>query len=300
MQASTYCLAVRLLSSAEGNKGFPSSAQEPLLGTVEWFDIKDSPRDLGSGDMHKFHTVLHPFANQAVGFFAVELRSALAKKRVAFQNISGLSPPPRAVGIPFASLMDLPIPLSHHALEAFCTCHLPTMATPDFFIEGEWTAYISHTGKTGKDCCTINNPIDWFYGFGGDNEEVRVNGWDSPNTYYPFVVERQCRFRLVNWVNDDVLFVQSNYVQSPKSIHMFHMIVDRRTGMIDIYDYNHRGGHSGKRNSAITPFGIVQGRFRGMWMWLWKVGTLGGVKDSPICSRRQRIPTGLAPLSNSA
>ena len=54
-------------------------------------------------------------------------------------NVEPLLPPPR--NIPFAAFMDVPDPFTATIDEAFRTCHLRTMADPDFLTSGTWLGY---------------------------------------------------------------------------------------------------------------------------------------------------------------
>lgn len=202
VQASSYCLAACLLSlpsAVDNGVLYAWAPQQPLLHTVEWFKIA-TPHLLHPDDLQKLVAMLHTAANKAVGFFAVELRSALASKRVIFGNTQGLTPPPTGFDIPFQSLVvnPLPIPFEENtSAAAFGLGHLLVMAHPDFFVSGEWTGYFSHTGQFGIGATWAANPTDFFNGIGGDNADVQANGYDRLNAHYPFLVERSVRFRLV-------------------------------------------------------------------------------------------------------
>jgi hypothetical protein len=54
--------------------------------------------------------MMHTFANRAVGYFSMQVRSALAHKRTFSGDVNGCSFPPTAFDIPFSSSMKLPVP----------------------------------------------------------------------------------------------------------------------------------------------------------------------------------------------
>jgi hypothetical protein len=278
-QASSYCLAVRLLSppaAADERVSYPWSSPQSLLRTVEWFKIA-FPRHLPRDDVQKLVTMLHTAANKAVGLFAAELRSALANNRVIHGNTYGLALPPTISNIPFESLLITPPPVSFKddTFEYFSPCHLPVMAHPTFFTESEWTGYFNHAGEWGVGATRNSDYINHFDGIGGDNMEAQANDCDHPNISYPFLVERTVRFRLVNWMTDDIFLLQSNHFQSQSSTHSLQMTVNRQTGTIEIVHGSTRARQE-ICHAVITPFGIVEGCAPGgVWLWLWKIEWCG-------------------------
>jgi hypothetical protein len=205
-QASSYCLAVRLLSPpavVDESVPYPWSSPQSLLRTAEWFKVA-FPRRLPRDDVQKLVTMLHTAANKAVGFFAAELRSALSSSKIVHGDTYGLALPPTISDIPFESLFinQPPVSFKDNTIEYVSPCHLPVMAHPTFFTESEWTGYFNHGGEWGVEATRNSTYINHFDGIGGENMEVQASSYDHPNTSYPFLVECTVRFRLVNWMTD--------------------------------------------------------------------------------------------------
>lgn len=272
VQASTFCLTVRLLSvpsASERDLQHPWGPWQPLLHIIDWFEIRPgnqpgllesrNPRPL---DLERLAVTLHTFANKVVGLFAIELRSALADRRVVNGNVRGLYPPPNAFNIPFGAMMSIPDPFAENVLKEFSTCHLPVMASPDFFADGEWTGYYSYTGGRGVRIVGERFPKGWFDGIGGDNEDVR----------FLYKVDRSISFTFIRWEDEDRFKVHSNFFQTQSETDSLRMIVNKRTGMIDVSHHSPFGGPATRRNAVITPFGIVEACLPGaVWLWLWKI-----------------------------
>lgn len=279
VQASTFCLTVRLLSvqsTSERGLQHPWGPWQPLLHIIDWFEIWPfayDREDLRLGKLEKAVVTLHSFANKVVGLFAIELRAALADRRVVNGNIQGLFPPPNAFDIPFGAMMNLPDPFADDGLKDFSTCHLPVMAHPDFFTDGGWTGYFSYTGGRGVRVVGERFPKGWFDGIGGDNDEVQRNGYtETPHPYFPYKVDRSIHFAFIRWEDEDRFIVHSNFFQTQSETDSLRLKVNKRTGMIDVGHHSPFGGPATRRNAVITPFGIVEACLPdAVWLWLWKI-----------------------------
>jgi hypothetical protein len=108
---------------------------------------------LSSEDQAKCIVIQHALANSVVGLFAASLRFA---RLTASNYLIGLPEPPSS--IPFAEVMDLPIPFSSNSLERFGACHLPIMADPSYLTQGEWTGCINSCGDYGDLFNCIGGP----------------------------------------------------------------------------------------------------------------------------------------------
>ncbi|KAF2176007.1 hypothetical protein K469DRAFT_761489 [Zopfia rhizophila CBS 207.26] len=264
-QATAFCLSARLLST-ETPTGAGNGEPPRLLESVQWFRLTaHNPLDLSVGDSAKLITMLHALANRVVGFFCAELRWALATNSTPMGTTTGFPHPPTASTIPFASFMKPPVPFTPRGLEAFSKCHLPSMTEPSFFVDDEWTGYISL--NLGPETCMR------FDGIGGDHVDVSNNHLDQfPNGHFPFRVERVVRFRLVQTYGNDRYQLQSNCFHTQTALHLLTVTVDRTTGRLAIAHQTPFRMDRVLMDAVITPFGIVERviPLPGHWMWLWK------------------------------
>jgi hypothetical protein len=268
-QTLNFCLAARLL--AEYRLSYPNEPyylhRDAQLCTLKWFLLNGREPSLTVEREEGLVVVLHTLANRAVGLFAMELRSAFKYNHTGGPTMDGISFPPDAV--PTHELMKLPDPYSQDCVQAFTKCHLPAMTDPAFLTSEDWTGYFSFTDQ--RRFPALPNSHDVFDSIGGDNHLVRYNGFDKPNSNYPFVVERTCRFNLVNMIDEHSFLLESNCFQSQLGTHIFEMRVNRRNGVVYISQRNHDGILKGEFMAVMTPFGIVGGCAPlGAWMWLWK------------------------------
>jgi len=277
-QSGAFCLAIAFLGSPipPGQQWAPP---RPLLRDVEWFRINPNVASYQPTELEKMHAALHTFANKAVANFAVEIRAAIAEDRIwaVRQNSYPLPTPPTALDIPFRSLMSLPEPMTPNVVDSFSSCHLPVMARPDFFIQGEWTGYRSFVGELGAESWNPNGgpACDKFDAIGADNDNVRICGWDQPDSGYP-IPDRTIRFHFIRWREDGKFVVRSNAFQSAFMTNVFMVTVDCQTGLLEVEAKDHRGYRHGLRLGVITPFGIVISENPGsVWFWFWKTEWAG-------------------------
>jgi hypothetical protein len=228
---------------------------------MSWFrvttnNLRDESVHIKKSEKHM--VMLHTLANFAVGFFATQLRWALANGAETLgPSKVGLVPPPIASTLPFNSFLVPPVPFEPESLSRFSRSHISAMTDPSFYVEDEWTGY----------CAYITESRIWFQGFGGDNPDVG---------YYEDLaqqdVERTIRFELVQEGEDSTYTLLSNYAGTHELAYQFQIVVDRITGHLKIaYNDLRRQLYWDIVDGVITPFGIVTCNFRGcFWLWLWK------------------------------
>lgn len=255
-QASTFCLATRILSSTAPPLDPETSPFQ--LGTIRWLlSTAHQPKDT------KAIAMQHALANAAVACFCSELRIALCGEKTISENFDGCAYPPSTAEIPLPKLLALPVPFSDNAIDAFTSCHVASMTTPDFFTQDEWTGYFSTRG-------------DWrsvYHGVGGYCDEAVRNGRRA-SVCGP-AVESVVRFKVVkSWPNGDFV-LRSNRFHTPADQHVLTLFVERQTGRLTALLDNpcpltESTLDVQARNAVVTPFGIVHGVRPGEWMWLWK------------------------------
>jgi hypothetical protein len=178
-QAASFCFSAQE-KAQESLKHFP-----PLLYTILWFvlDFSD-PNILGPFNGYKIARLgfmMHTFANRAVGYFAMQVRSALAHKRTFSGDADGCSFPPTAFDIPFSLFMKLPVPFHKDFLWKFACCHVENMLEQTFLQDGQWTGYFSMGFEDPRE---MDHEHDKFDPIGRDKEVARDNGWDVLNRLY--------------------------------------------------------------------------------------------------------------------
>lgn len=289
--ASSFCLAISSLgkSKVESDSSSPLRTKL-LLRTIPWFNVDSQVPSLCVEDKEKLVLALHTLSNIAVAHFTTEMRLAIQEYRVACTTIDGVSWPPYIETLPVSELVGnrLPDPLSPNCVEKFGTCHLASMATPEFFEDGEWTGSFAYTGLWGVEAQGVAQARDIFDCIGGKNRLVQLNGLDRPNNRYDFVIEPVARFKTVvendqeggDFMLRSSFVLRSNCFYSQMGSHVLEMRVEKETGLIDIKEWNAQGGKVGERRGAVlTPFGIVGPLgLDGSWMWLWKREWSGSVE----------------------
>lgn len=240
-----------------------SAFQEELWFTLKQFLYDLDDLSLRSTLRPEIVALKHTTANKAVGIFSFELRYALSTNRVYNLSIPIantppasriLLKPPTTLNIPFHSFMDLPLPFSPNANEAFATCHLRTMTSTEFLQDGEWAGY---------------------YCFNGLRNQENVH-FDPPMTGIRFVA---CEHD----TEPKRLFLVAAGIDSVGSFHL-QGDIDSETGKVMIMKQYSNGDHwSWAWHCLMTPFGIVGSwgsREWGGWLWLWKTDWLGADRGS--------------------
>lgn len=252
-QAASFALAVRFLE----REGLIERPRD-WLWSVPWL-----PTDDGE-DQAKCVAIQHALANRTVGFFAASLRATRAANQPE---------PPSPTSIPFATLMNLPIPFSPDALEHFSTCHLPTMADPAYLTPGTWTGGISSGGDYGA-------PFNCIGGTHHDGYGCATTGASEPAGDFPHGrdFEGVVRFALVSEGDGDVFELVSNNFHTEAELHRLRLAVNRRTGRIIVHHWHRMRAAFMTTEGVVTPFGIVTRLLTGVWMWLWKEEWGAGLK----------------------
>lgn len=225
--------------------------------------------------------ILHTFANKAIGAFAAQLSDYLADEwESTGLTPNGSSHPPKTNTIPFSSFMNLPEFFAPSSIDTFTLCHVPKMATPSFFEDGQWAGY----------SCFIHHELDHEYnptgplrynwdGIGGENRMVQLNNLDQPpqSSLNPRKkhIERYAKFKLSHWIDVRFFVVQSNYFQSQKDTFRMTLKVDSVTGIVSVVRHVNFDESPLKMtglNAVVTPFGLFFGGYSpDYWLWLWKL-----------------------------
>lgn len=152
--------------------------------------------------------------------------------------------PPTAIQIPFASLINMPLPFSSVGGRSFSTAHLPTMTDPSFFSEGTWAGYSLSVLEMDDDPRTVifDTPLSdmKFQTRASPNDSNIVDIWCEKicdGVLAPF------RFRGTLW-------------RDSGRIALIQCCV---SAYIDI-----------TFEAVMTPFGIIGSWTLGHWLWLWK------------------------------
>jgi hypothetical protein len=201
----------------------------------------------------------HSMANTAVGLFSFHLRKTLLGTIRNLSNSSHPPPPspiallhpPTTTDIPFASMMDLPLPFTLHATENFATCHLRTMTSREFLENGTWAGYY----------CFSMPRID--------NNSLR---FDPPMS--------GIRFRISRHPSQPGTWMMAG--DGVDGVGAFVLLgeIDSETGRI-VMKKQYQIGVTWAWDwcAVMTPFGIVGSWGRpdyGGWFWLWKTEWVGG------------------------
>ncbi len=202
------------------------------LESVPWTSMEDRNRESEEEYQEMQVLMQHTFANRAVGFFCQILRSTHASS-----SAIGLSEPPLATTIPFTRMMELPPPFTSRSLESLSKSHLPVMADPQFFVEGDWAGYTSTGGRFARPYFGVGGPhLDGF----ADQER----GTSTPFGDFPWgrVFEGVVRFEVLEEeeeeADDDIYRLRSNNYHSTGALHELHITVNRRTGQLEIVHWH--------------------------------------------------------------
>lgn len=274
IQAASFCLSARLISQytewdwhSSSFEFWPPSAS--LFESAAWFDInpaEDEEFPYIPEEHPKWDVILHALANKLVGVLGVRLRLFLMERGID----SWTSFPPTALTIPFSSFIELPPPFSFKSVEKFSTCHLQQMATPDFFVDGEWVGFTVYIGSSfSEEGQSWVRRVDSFESFGCDRI-VRNPIQNTPGN--DLVLEKKVKFKFVVWVDAKSFILESNWFQSHTTAHKLKLTIDSSTGIVEAVRRKYIMSIEVEERSTavITPFGLVIGCKSGQWIWLWK------------------------------
>jgi hypothetical protein len=263
-QAAAFGLAVQYLSLSN-----PSDCPYDLLRAVPWVQTSIADLEGMSGDERKkLVSIRHALANRVVGLFAAAMR---------FTGGCYHPSPPYATTIPLAYQMNLPLPFTPNGLDAFSTCHLPTMADPKFFTESTWTGsfcaiWPAHLTAQLPDNDTTFNFIGPSQYIGGFVQGDSVVATDTGHFPHGQSFEHVVRFNLVGEDNDNSYILESNNFHSQAEFHRLRLTVQKDTGLMSIHHWHRLMQDFATTDGVITPFGIVTWmEMSGAWMWLWKI-----------------------------
>lgn len=269
--ASSYCLAVRLLSSgAVDARTFRFwNPKNGLLDNLDWFKIS-FPEHLPPDVVEKLIVQLHISANRIIAFIAAELRYALANGFFDRDRVVGLAPLPTVSGISIESSLTVASCPQAPTLQTFIPSHVPYTARLEWFTESSWTGYFSRTGEQLAEFARVFTMYgDHFDGIGAKSIDSKDYNQRYPGI--PCLIESFVRFRCIPAVREPDFSLQSNYFYSQTGLHSLQLRVNAQTGtfhMTHLQDKHHRGTSYG----VITPFGLITACVPGsLWLWLWKV-----------------------------
>jgi hypothetical protein len=259
-QAASFCFTTTILykNSYMGNAmGSPWSHAQYLLETSPWTGIREMDPILQPAEYLKLTVILHTLANKVIGLLGARLWTYLIRHTPGLTGVSG---PPDPKKLPFSNTMNLPDFLEPNSVQKFSLCHIPKMATPSFFEDGQWTGFECNMRQEFEDSRTTYS----WNGIGADTNNLTQQPHKEVNRY--------AKFKLSHWEDSRFYVLQSNYFVSARETHSLTLRVDSRTGMIwilnhsDINDVQKPG-----RFGVKTPFGLIFGGPRpGYWLWLWK------------------------------
>lgn len=185
--------------------------------------------------------------------FILALRKKLAKEPppqglgTTFLDSSSLLhslPAPDSYSIPFGDFMDLPLPFTDDAPEAFAICHLRQTTSPSFLEDGEWGGYYSLPASP--------------FQHGG---EVM---FDPPMDKIQFAVES---------TDDSAVYIQGTGGSDRVGHFTLSGTVDTETGALSMVKQYVNDGPRWTWVGFLTPFGIIAawgGGIWGGWVWLYK------------------------------
>lgn len=272
IQVASFCLSTRLISQNavyDDSSSFKFwSPSTSLLESAPWLDInpaEDEEFPYVPQEQSKWEVILHALANKLVGVLSVRLRLFLAERRTDSEDFF----PPTALTIPFSSFMRLPPPFSPDSIDKFNACHLQQMATPEFFEEGTWVGFTVYTGSSfPEEGQSRARTADSIVPFGGDS----IVRNQLQNTPEDLGSEKNVKFTLIAWVDEESFVLESNWLQSQTAAHKLKLTIHSSTGIVEaVRGSSVVGIELEERSTAvITPFGLVIGCNSGQWIWLWK------------------------------